>query len=187
MLPELNALYQIHRYQILLNAKDSVGNYKLPTGYLYAVSKGIYPYWHQEWCGENGNDPYLECYDFKQDLVEEIINLLERKELTYSELERTQDDGRRIRRHRLWTIIRYCYLSETCVHELYFESLFNSSCSDSAAERSGICKPLTDEELMPLLSQNSQNRLINSSTLHFRIPLHQRSQQIHQSSPRSPH
>jgi hypothetical protein len=150
MRPELNALYQIHRYQILLNTKDSVGNYKLPTGYLYAVSKGIYPRWHQEWCGGNGDDPYLECYDVKHDIFEKIIERLERKEFTYLQLETTQDGEERIRKHRLDRILRYCYLSETYSHNLYFESLFSSSCADSAAERSSICQPLTDEELMLL-------------------------------------
>jgi hypothetical protein len=114
--PQLDALYQIHRYQMLLRSKDHNGEYQLPEAYLYAVAKGIYPHCHKEWCYGN-NDPYADCYPIKQDLIEKIVESLEADKPTYSDLERLYG-GNKVRT-ALQRILRYLYLSEEGHNELY--------------------------------------------------------------------
>ena len=112
MTPELRALFELHRHQILINCTDADGVFKIPQDYLYAIDERMYPFFQENWCA--GEDPYLECYSIGKEFVSEVILELDRLWLeegeevpTFYELEEKYGRGKR---PELIDIVRYCFL-----------------------------------------------------------------------------
>ena len=148
MTPELNALFNLHRYQILLNAKDHSGEYQFPHDFLFAVACGIYPHFNQSWCV--GDDPYLECYSVEKQFILDVLNYVDGLWLnqqpipSFHELE---DKFGQDRRHDLVLIFRYCFLHKGFDADFYKAIL---SPTNHPIEASGICAPFSDSDLMLL-------------------------------------
>lgn len=143
----LYALYELHRHQILLNAKDNQGNWNFPKAYLYALSKRMCPYFHYSWHSSEF-DPYKSVYNIKEELIEEIVTYLDdlwvaKKQIpTFYKLE---DKYGREQRIRLILIIRYCFLNGGFDEEFYRQIL---APMEHPAEASTICSDFTEDNLL---------------------------------------
>ena len=114
MKPEIHALYEIHRHQLLLNCTDQDREFIFPLDYIYALDNRMYPYFQESWCV--GDDPFVECYQVTKEFMTEVITELDRQWLdkseqipTFYELEGIYG---REQRFELINIIRYCYLHQ---------------------------------------------------------------------------
>lgn len=148
MTAELNALYHLHRYQIVLNAKNRDGQYQFPANFLYAVANGVFPFFQQGWAGEE--DPYLECYDVKKEFIEDVLTYMDdlwlKKEPipTFYELEKKYG---REHRHDLIAIFRYSYLHDG------FDAAFYASLlkpTEHPTEASLLCRDFSESDLLLL-------------------------------------
>jgi|GEM_PF-2221754 len=144
--PELRALYQLHRYQILLCPKGVDGKYVLPEPYLYAVAHDVYPMWHQSWHTDD-NDPFESMYHTKKEFIEDLMTYVdglwvEKKSIpTFYDLERKYGQENR---SALIRSFRYCYLNRG-FDESFYRQLLGTA--DHPTEASGICHPFEEYEL----------------------------------------
>ena len=144
--PELNALYQLHRYQILLNAKSPDGEYRFPKGYLYAVAHDVYPLWHESW-HTSESDPFESLYHTKKEFIANVMKYVDdlcisKKDLpSFYDLETIYG---RENRSSLIRSFRYCYLNRGFDDTVY-KALFGESAHPT--EASGICMEFQDYEL----------------------------------------
>jgi hypothetical protein len=148
MTTELNALYHLHRHQVILNAKDRDGHYQFPKDYLYAVANRVFPFFQQGWAGEN--DPYLECYDVQKDFIEEVLTHMDELWLkkapipTFYALEKKYG---REHRHDLILIFRYSFLHGGFDTDFYASLL---KPTEHPTEASPLCRDFSDSDLMLL-------------------------------------
>ena len=144
--PELKALYQLHRTQILLHAKTNDGQYQFPEAFLYAIAYHVYPMWHQSW-HDDDDDPFEPLYHTKKEFIEDLMKYvdglwIQQKPIpSFYQLEEKYG-----REHRASLIhgFRYSYLNRG------FDKKFFSQLLDHPnypSEASGICEPLKDHEL----------------------------------------
>jgi hypothetical protein len=145
MTPELTALYHLHRFQIVLNARDRDGEYRFPEAFLYAVARGIYPLFHEGWCA--GSDPYAECYDVKKEFIEQVATSLDElwqdsKQIpTFYELEKQYGHEHRA---DLIRILRYCHLDKRFGKPFYDAILKRA---EHPVEASAICDKFSEQDL----------------------------------------
>ncbi len=113
MSPELHALYEIHRQQILLNCADSDGEFRFHKAYVYALDSRMFPYFHENWC--RGEDPFIPCYEVSKKFIADVVAYLDDlwvKNLhsvpSFYDLEKKYGTDQRF---RLIKILRYSYLN----------------------------------------------------------------------------
>ena len=144
--PVLKALYQLHRTQILLHAKDNDGQYQFPDAFLYAVAHHVYPMWHQSW-DDDDNDPFESLYHTKKEFIEDVMeyvdNLWHQQKTIPSFYQLEEKYGRECRISLIHSF-RYCYLNGG-FDEKFFSQLLDHQ--NYPVEASGICKPFNDDEL----------------------------------------
>jgi len=144
--PELKALYQIHRYQILLNAKSPDGEYRFPEAYLYSVANDIYPLWHQSW-HTSENDPFEELYHTNKEFIYSVMTYVDELWLAKKDLPSFYDLEEKYGRDNRSLLIhafRYCFLNRG-FDETVYKALFGESSHPS--EAAGICMEFKDYEL----------------------------------------
>jgi hypothetical protein len=143
---ELTALYHLHRFQIILNAKDRDGEFQFPEAFLYAVANGVYPQFHQTWCA--GNDPYLDCYNVEKQFMLDAIKYVDdlwtnsKPTPTFYELE---DKFGKEYRSNLIGIFRYCFLAKRFDKAVY-DTLLKPT--EHPTEASFLCRDFDDSDLM---------------------------------------
>jgi hypothetical protein len=146
MTTELTALYHLHRYQIILNMKNSNGIYQLPVAYLYSVANNIFPYFHTNWCCDD-NDPYQDCYTINKDFVTEVIEYMDDLWIHSKPIPTFYDlESKYTKEYRceLVAILRYCYL-----HQGFDENFYKAIIERSPCE-ANICMKFSDDELLLL-------------------------------------
>ncbi len=138
MTPELHALYEIHRNQLLFSCTDNEGNFRLSAAYIYALYNRMFPYLHQNWCA--GEDPYLLCYQVSKDFITEVVDALDRLWLATDENVPTfyglEEKYGREKRVELIHILRYSYLNGG-FDSAFYECILTPM--EHPAEASGIC------------------------------------------------
>jgi hypothetical protein len=141
----LRALYEIHRHQILFNAKDASGQLNFPEGYLYAVANRVFPYFHSSWCGDE-DDPFASCYRVPSDFMERVITDLDQQWLagtvpTFYNVERKYGHEQRA---ALIDIFRYSFLSHKFDSTFYQSLLANAG---APTEANGLSRPFDESEI----------------------------------------
>ena len=144
---ELHALFEIHRNQILFNALDSDGNFQLSPAYIFAVDRRIYPFFHDNWCGDKP-DPYSDCYCVSKDFMDDVFSHLDSlwqdspdDVPTFYELE--SQYGRE-KRGELIVTLHYSFVSERFGEPFYSKLL---SPGDHPVEAGGITNEFSPENV----------------------------------------
>jgi hypothetical protein len=124
----LRALYESHRQQILLHAKDINGDWNFPPAYLYAVSRRISPIFHS-WHGGD-EDPFEDLYAANTEFLTSVATWMDEQELakrkiTFYDLE--QHIGHE-HRGALIACVRYCALDNRFNPAFYSTLLRNEDC-----------------------------------------------------------
>jgi hypothetical protein len=144
---QLQALFEIHRQQILLHSKDATGQWNFPASYLYAIARRIAPIFHTR--SANEEDPFGECYEADAAFVESVTKWMDeewlaRRTPTFYEMEGKFGHERRA---ALLMIVRYCALDDLMDAAFYAALLKNGECPIEALS---AARPFDESELSPL-------------------------------------
>lgn len=141
---QLQALFEIHRHQVLLHTRDATGQWNFPLSYLYAVARRIAPIFQARGAAEE--DPFDECYEADFAFVEAVTKWMDEEWLakrTPSFYDMERKFGRE-RRASLLSVVRYCALDDLMDAPFYAALLKNGECPTEALQ---AARAFEDSEL----------------------------------------
>ncbi|MFT3912229.1 MAG: hypothetical protein QM737_22570 [Ferruginibacter sp.] len=155
----LKGLADIRARQIILTKFNSETKSLYPDSYVYAISRSVYPIFHEEKFLENDEHkvhsmlPYYYTYDVPEitvNMVAEFLDSkwLEKETITFYQLENKYKGdwtGRTVRTDLMY-ILRYLFLYGTFDEE-FWKGILKPM--EYPTEASNICKPFKLDEIFP--------------------------------------